>query len=45
MLSFTNVVHLLANEFAGLGTGRFAFLSVSLGSFNYFLLWHVVLLD
>jgi hypothetical protein len=45
VLSFANVVHLFADEFAGLGAGRFAFLFVSLGSFNYFLLWHVTLLD
>jgi hypothetical protein len=45
VLPFANVVHLFTHEFAGLGAGRFAFLFVSLRSFNYFLLWHVALLD
>jgi hypothetical protein len=45
MLSFANVVHLLSDEFAGLGAGRFTFFFVSLRSINYFLLWHVTLLD
>jgi hypothetical protein len=40
MLSFTNVMHLFADEFAGLSAGRLAFFFVSLRSFNYFLFWH-----
>jgi hypothetical protein len=45
MLSFANVVHFFAHKFASLRAGRFAFLFVSLGPFNYFLFWHVTLLD
>jgi hypothetical protein len=45
MLSFANVVHLFAHEFAGLGAGRFTFFFVSPRSVNYFLFWHVVLLN
>jgi hypothetical protein len=45
MLSFANVVHLFAHEFAGLGAGRFTFFLASPRSVNYFLFWHVVLLN
>jgi hypothetical protein len=45
MLSFANVVHFFADKFAGLSAGRFAFFSVSLGAFNYFLFWHDMLLN
>jgi hypothetical protein len=45
VLSFANVMHLFAHEFAGLGARRFAFFFVSLRSFNYFLFWHDMHLD
>jgi hypothetical protein len=44
MLSFSNVMHLFAHKFAGLRAGRFPFLFVSLGSINYFLFRHNMLL-
>jgi hypothetical protein len=43
MLSFANVVHLFADEFAGLSARRFTFFFVSLRSFNDFLFWHDML--
>jgi hypothetical protein len=40
MLAFANVMHLFADEFAGLRAGRFAFALVFVRSLNGFFLWH-----
>lgn len=40
MFSFTDVVHFLANEFACLGAGGFAFAFVLAGTLDGFLFWH-----
>ena len=40
MLSFTNVMHFLADEFARLCAGRFPFSFIALSSFKSLFLWH-----
>jgi hypothetical protein len=42
VLSFTNVMHLFSNEFAGLRAGRFSFSFILAGAFYGFLLRHML---